>query len=162
MPKMMNIIHSFNNYKLSKRNVNLQKYVLNVFLLLTLLITISGCGSGNGGAAGDSLSDSNPDSSPADDPPSPIDLPPAPTGSVTISWETPIENTDESLYTDHGGYIVHYGNSSNDYTNSVNVGNVTAASISSLSLGTWCFAITAYNLSGNESDYSNEGCIIIQ
>ena len=141
MPKIMKIIHSFNNYKLSKRNVNLQKYVLNVFLLLALLFTISGCGSGNVGSAGNLLT--------------------APTGSVTLSWETPIVNSDGSLYTDHGGYIVHYGTSSNYYTLSANVGNVNVVSISSLSSGTWCFAVTAYDLSGNESDYSTEVCKII-
>ena len=153
---MMKIFHSFNNYKLSKRNVNLQKYVLNVFLLLALLFTISGCGSGNGnvGSAGDLQSDSNSDSSPPN-------IPSALTGSVTLSWETPIINTDGSLYTDHGGFIVHYGTSSNYYTISANVGNVTVVSISSLSSGTWCFAVTAYDLSGNESDYSTEVCKII-
>ncbi|MHB8108962.1 MAG: InlB B-repeat-containing protein [Syntrophorhabdaceae bacterium] len=55
------------------------------------------------------------------------------------------------------GYKVYYGTSSRNYTASVNVGNTTTRTVSSLTDGTkYYFSVTAYNSSGVESPYSNE------
>src|SRR4029077_6608497 len=55
------------------------------------------------------------------------------------------------------GYNVYYGVASSIYTNKVNVGNVTNATISGLIEGTtYYFALTAYNPFELESDFSNE------
>jgi hypothetical protein len=89
------------------------------------------------------------------------DLAETPNSSVTLSWETPDSNTDGTSLLDLVGYKIYYGTSSDNYNQSVDVGNITTAVISSLTSGTWCFATTAYDDSGNESDYSNEVCTII-
>jgi hypothetical protein len=59
------------------------------------------------------------------------------------------------------GYLVYWGATSQSYTQSVDVGNVTSAPISTLSRGpTNYFAVTAYNNDGVESDFSNEAVFI--
>ncbi|MEN8263512.1 MAG: fibronectin type III domain-containing protein [Nitrospirota bacterium] len=82
---------------------------------------------------------------------------PVPTASITLSWDESDSNTDGSLSSDLAGYIVYYGTSSNNYTESINVGNNTSVVISSFRIGeTYYIAVTAYNRSGNQSDYSDE------
>ena len=71
-------------------------------------------------------------------------------GSVRLAWDA---NTE----TDLAGYIMYYGVASRTYTNAIDVGNVTTGAISNLVDGTmYYFAVTAYNTSGLESDFSNE------
>ncbi len=70
--------------------------------------------------------------------------------SVTLAW-------DPNPEPDIAGYILHYGTSSGSYSNSVNVGNVTTNTVAGLAVNvTYFFAVTAYNASGLESDFSNE------
>jgi hypothetical protein len=78
--------------------------------------------------------------------------------SVTLSWDAPTTNEDGSPLIDLSGYKVYYGSSSGSYTQSINVGNNTQIMIDDLSSGSWCFSITAYDTSGNESMYSDEVC----
>ncbi len=130
----------------------MQTKSLFCFLLVSVfLLAIAGCGGGGGGgsAAGAAISSipDNPPSSPST---------PSQTGNVTLAWDAPTTNEDGSDLTDLAGYRVYYGTSSGSYTNSVNIGNITGATINSLSSGTWYFAITAYNSSGIESSYSTE------
>jgi len=55
------------------------------------------------------------------------------------------------------GYRIHYGTSSGNYTASSTVGNTTSSTVPNLNDGTrYYFAVTAYDSSGVESDYSNE------
>ena len=55
------------------------------------------------------------------------------------------------------GYKIYYGGLSHVYTNSVNVGNVTTATISGLAPNTpYFFSATSYDASGVESGFSNE------
>jgi len=75
---------------------------------------------------------------------------------VTLSWDPPTTNIDGTPITDLAGYKVYYGNSSGTYTSSIDVGNTTTYTITGLQPGTYYFAVTAYDTSGNESDYSNE------
>jgi len=56
------------------------------------------------------------------------------------------------------GYIIYYGQGTDNYTDSVDIGDFTDASISNLTSGTWCFAVTSYDTTGNESDFSAEIC----
>lgn len=70
--------------------------------------------------------------------------------SVTLAW-------DPNPESDIGGYIVYYGCASRNYTNAVNVGNVTTNTVRGLVDGaTYFFAVTAYNTNGLESDFSDE------
>ena len=75
----------------------------------------------------------------------------APPGqSVTLAWD---QTTDPYV----GGCRTYYGVASPAYTNMVDVGNATDASIPGLvEATTYYFAATAYNTIGLESDYSNE------
>ncbi len=78
---------------------------------------------------------------------------------VTLSWTAPSFNADgHQLAGDLAGYIIYYGQNSGNYTESVDIGNFTDASVSDLTIGTWCFTVTAYDAVGNESDFSEEIC----
>ena len=76
---------------------------------------------------------------------------------VTLSWVAPTLNEDDSPLTDLAGYRVYYGESSGSYTDSVSVGIYPTVSIGNLGPGkTLYFSVAAFDLNGNESDYSNE------
>jgi hypothetical protein len=71
-------------------------------------------------------------------------------GALVVSWNP---NTEPDL----AGYRVHYGTQPGTYTKTKDVGNVTSVTIDSLQEGsTYYFAVTAYDQSNNESDYSQE------
>jgi len=70
--------------------------------------------------------------------------------SVTLAW-------NPSAGTNVAGYNLYCGGASGAYTNIVDVGNTTNATISGLTEGaTYFFAATAYDSSDLESDFSNE------
>lgn len=74
---------------------------------------------------------------------------------VRISWNA---NTESDLE----GYRVFYGASSGSYPYVINVGNKTTIDVSGISAGgTYYFAVTAFDFSGNESDYSMETSVSI-
>lgn len=79
---------------------------------------------------------------------------------VTLAWDA---NTE----TDLAGYKIYYGTAprpadatreSNPYPNVIDVQNVTTYTVANLANGAWCFAATAYNTGGAESEFSNEVC----
>lgn len=78
-------------------------------------------------------------------------------GTATLSWYAPTENTDGSALTDLTGYRIYYGTDADALTQSVNIDTVgiTTYVVSNLGTGTWYFAIKAYNATGVESDLSN-------
>jgi len=60
------------------------------------------------------------------------------------------------------GYRLHYGTSSGDYTQTIEVGNTTTALVSNLTAGTtYYFVVTAYDTSNVESPSSNEVSYIV-
>ncbi len=70
--------------------------------------------------------------------------------SVVLAWNA---SADPEVT----GYKIYYGTSSHDYTNVVDVGNVTNATISGLAdATTYYFAATTYDGVGDESAFSNE------
>jgi hypothetical protein len=76
---------------------------------------------------------------------------------VTLLWDAPSENTDDSPLADLAGFKVHIGGQSGSYSLSQDVGTQTSATISQLADGaTHYFAISAYNQDGSESDRSAE------
>ncbi len=71
-------------------------------------------------------------------------------GSVSIAWDP---NTEADL----AGYKVYVGTSPGTYPQTIDVGHVTTFTISDLTDGETCyFAVTAYDIFGNESGFSNE------
>lgn len=80
-----------------------------------------------------------------------------------LTWDAPTTNVDGSPITDLGGYKLYFSQVSGAYTDadSRDVGNVTSINIQntiSNLKGQWCFVATAYDITGNESDFSNEVC----
>lgn len=69
--------------------------------------------------------------------------------NVNLAWSP---STDSDVV----GYKVYHGTASKSYSTSLNVGSATSYTLSGLSAGTYYFAVTAYDLSGNESGFSNE------
>jgi len=74
---------------------------------------------------------------------------------INVSW-------DNNTETDLDGYRVYYGLSSRDYGHIFNAGKENTVEIQGLEEGrTYYFAVTAYDTSGNESDYSIEKSLSI-
>lgn len=70
--------------------------------------------------------------------------------SVSLSWNA---NTESDL----AGYKVYYGNSTGNYDNSFDIGNQLSHTLENLAVGqSYYIALTAYDIWGNESGYSNE------
>lgn len=86
------------------------------------------------------------------------------TGSVTVSWTPPTENTDGSTLTNLAGYHIYYGTSQSSLSKVVNITNpgLTAYVLSNLSAATWYFAMTSVNSKGEESPRSSVVSHVIQ
>jgi hypothetical protein len=83
--------------------------------------------------------------------------PAMPTGQVQLAWEAPTTNQDGTPLTDLAGYKLYYGLTSQQYTSNVDVGNRTSYTLAGLEVGrTYYFALTAYDISGNESALTPE------
>jgi hypothetical protein len=83
-------------------------------------------------------------------------------GDATLSWDPPTTNADGTPLDDLAGYIIYYGTSSGSYSQNIDAGDVTTYIVADLNDGTYYFAVTAYDTSGNESEYSNEVSKTIQ
>jgi len=76
--------------------------------------------------------------------------------SLMLSWTAPTTSEDGSLLDDLAGYKLYYGTMPGQYTQVVTVGSYTTAEIDDLGSGTYYVTVTAYDIFGNESDFSNE------
>ena len=89
-----------------------------------------------------------------------IDVTQVATGSVSLSWTAPTMNEDGTTLTELelAGYKIYYGKSSGNYTNTIQIDNasVTMYLVENLSPDTYYFAATAFNMAGEESQYSSE------
>ena len=71
-------------------------------------------------------------------------------GQVVLEWDF---NSEPEI----SGYIIHWGATSRNYSESVDVGNQNRYTLSGLNDGSsYYFSVTAYDWLGNESGYSNE------
>jgi uncharacterized repeat protein (TIGR02543 family) len=93
--------------------------------------------------------------------------------SVTLTWEAPNQNVDNTCLTDLAGYELHYGPAPENYPTSetlmVNAISCVDSGVSNacgsvrtctytvqgLAAGTWYFALKAFNSNGVRSGYSN-------
>ena len=74
-----------------------------------------------------------------------------------ISWSPPTTKIDGSPLNDLGGFIVYYGRSSGNYTNSVDVGYTASyVFVTSAPETHYYFAVASYDTYGNISGFSNE------
>ena len=81
------------------------------------------------------------------------------TGSATLHWTAPTQNTNGSALTNLAGYHVFYGKSASTMTTSITIANpgTTSYTMSNLAAGTWYFAVNDYTTSGMQSARSNTG-----
>ena len=84
-----------------------------------------------------------------------------PTWDIRTSYDEPLTQItlvwDPNTEPDLEGYKCYYGLINGDYEYTVVIGNETICNVTDLKPGeTYCFAVTAYNTAGLESDYSEE------
>lgn len=79
------------------------------------------------------------------------------TGSATLSWTPPIQNTDGSPLTNLAGYRVYWGTTQGNLSSSATLNNpgLSTYVVEQLTPATWYFALTAISASGVESPFSN-------
>jgi hypothetical protein len=78
------------------------------------------------------------------------------TGSVTVSWTPPTQNTNGSALTNLSGYTINYGTNASDLSSEVKVSTtgVTSYVIDNLPAGTYYFGVSAYSSAGETSSVS--------
>lgn len=70
--------------------------------------------------------------------------------TVKLQWDP---NTEPYL----AGYKLYYGTASRDYSHTIDLGQVNSYQVHNLQDGVkYYFAVTAYDIAGNESGFSNE------
>jgi Fibronectin type III domain len=81
------------------------------------------------------------------------------TGSATLTWAPPTQNTDGTPITGLTGYHIYYGTSANGLTTTITVTDVSQTSyvVNGLAPGTYYFAVDAYNSANVDSAQSNVG-----
>jgi hypothetical protein len=90
--------------------------------------------------------------------------PPPTTGSATVNWVPPTQNTNGSALTNLAGYTITYGTNASNLTSSVKIANTALTSyvIENLPAGTYYFGVEAYNSAGQTSKVSNIASKTIQ
>jgi hypothetical protein len=88
----------------------------------------------------------------------------ASTGSATLSWQAPTQNTDGSALTNLAGYRIVYGTSQSALDQVIQISNpgTTTYVVDGLTSDTWYFAIKAYASNGSESANSGVASKTIQ
>jgi len=124
------------------------KRIMSILIATSFIAALAGCGGGSGGTVGGVTGGSGGSGG---------------TTTGTLSWNAPTTNTDGSALTDLAGYKVYYGTVSGTYAGSINMAGKNSTSLSVATLastvpvrGTYYIAVTAYDTSGFESNYSNE------
>ena len=82
---------------------------------------------------------------------------PVTSGSATLNWTPPTQNTDGSPLTNLSGYIVFYGTNASSMSQQFSITDPTSSTtvVPGLSAGTWYFAVRAVTSSGVDSGMSN-------
>jgi len=89
---------------------------------------------------------------------------PTSTGSATVSWIPPTQNSDGTVLTNLAGYRIYYGTTPGNLSKTAVVANagLTRYVISGLATQTWYFSMTAYNTAGMESPRTAVESIAVQ
>ena len=79
------------------------------------------------------------------------------TGTATLSWQAPTTDTNGQPLTNLSGYIIYYGSSQANLSQTITLNTVGTQTyvIDNLTPGTWYFAIRAVTSSGTESALSD-------
>ena len=80
-------------------------------------------------------------------------------GAATLSWTAPTQNTDGTPLIDLAGFRISYGQTQGGPYPTVHhdlASTATTHDIDELCPGDWFFVATAFNSTGEESDFSNE------
>jgi hypothetical protein len=86
------------------------------------------------------------------------------TGSLTVNWSAPSQNTNGTPLVNLAGYFIYYGTSANALTQRLQISNpgITTYTITGVAPGTWYVGILDYTSTGVESSFSNIGSATIQ
>jgi hypothetical protein len=86
------------------------------------------------------------------------------TGSATLSWVPPTQNTNGSALTNFAGIILYYGTTPSSLTQSVQLASTsqTSYTIGNLTAGTWYFGGMAYTNTGMKSAMSQVVSMSVQ
>jgi hypothetical protein len=78
-------------------------------------------------------------------------------GSLVLSWDAPTLNTNGTPLTDLTGYVISYGTSASNLSQTVSISDPTTTSytLQNLAAGTWYFAVSATASDGTTSTLSN-------
>jgi hypothetical protein len=78
------------------------------------------------------------------------------TGSASLTWAAPTQNTDGSALSNLAGYDIYYGTSASAMTQKITLTNASMLTdvVSNLASGTWFFEVIAVNSTGEESNPS--------
>jgi len=147
-------------------------------LLLTAVfsaaVLVAGCVGETGGTYSSS---GGPSPSPTPPPaPAPNPTPEPGDATITLSWDSPTTNVDQTCLNDLSGYRISYGVNSRNYAFSEEIavnaiacvdsgtapvagcGNmhVCTYTVRGLGISTWYLSVQAYDAAGNLSNFSNE------
>jgi hypothetical protein len=86
------------------------------------------------------------------------------TGSATVNWQPPTDNSNGTAITNLAGYTIEYGTNKSNLTSSVKVANpgLTSYVIENLAAGTYYFGVVAYNSAGATSAMSSIASMTIK
>jgi len=86
------------------------------------------------------------------------------TGSATLSWVPPTQNSDGSVLGNLAGYHIYYGTSASTLNQSITVANagLTRYVLSGLAAETWYFSMAAYNVAGMEGVHTAVEALVVQ
>lgn len=78
-------------------------------------------------------------------------------GTASLSWMPPTQNSDGSPLVDLAGFVILYGASPNELTETITINDPAAMTyiVDSLTSGTWYFTVQAMNTSGARGDSSS-------
>lgn len=130
----------------------LTSVILTGVISFCSVFALSACGQGEGGVPGVAGGEGGTDNAPGVS----VGMEP---GTAELNWAPPTTNEDGTPLDDLAGYRIYYGTASpldKGTSQSVDVGNSKSVTLSGFSTGTYFFAATAYDASGNESGLSEE------
>jgi hypothetical protein len=96
-------------------------------------------------------------------PSTPASTPSTATGSATLAWTPPTQNSSGGVLTNLAGYHIYYGTTP-ELGQAVTLANagLTRYVMTGLTRATWYFAMTAYDSGGRESDRTAVASIVTE